>query len=193
MSDETATVDCHVEAYSAETGLRAAEAAAEALTGWQTMESAPKDGTPVRAALKVRSNTIHGAEADYWEEHVIWRDDETDAIHPDAYQGWDWDDYEFWKPIDTPDQPDHTAALLLALVAELTASLERERVLREAIKAFGRELNAMPTTGVTMDFNGNITGQIDANGRGQAIQIFNRRLAGALAAPDNRALGGSHD
>ncbi len=63
--------------------------------GWRTMESAPRDGTRVLAKVDVFSSSTHRLiDTDI---HVIWYDE--GAIHADAYQGWDWDDYELWHAL----------------------------------------------------------------------------------------------
>jgi hypothetical protein len=62
---------------------------------WQAMATAPRDGTRVLAYLHVYRQGVY-SETDL---HVIWCDDETRGIHGDAYQGWDWNDYEGWMPL----------------------------------------------------------------------------------------------
>lgn len=62
---------------------------------WQAIESAPRDGTPFIATLKVRH--INGQS---WQEtHVIWCDDETGDVSNDCENGWSINDYEFWMPL----------------------------------------------------------------------------------------------
>ena len=34
--------------------------------------------------------------------HIIWLEDETYEVHPDCYQGWDFEDYTHWMPLPEP-------------------------------------------------------------------------------------------
>jgi len=69
------------------------------VTGWQPIETAPRDGVPFIAKAYVNSAKSGAA----WEEnHVIWCNDETGEIHNDCEQGWEVDDYSLWMPLPAP-------------------------------------------------------------------------------------------
>jgi hypothetical protein len=79
---------------------RDATAAIAAMEGWRPIEEAPRDGTQFIAATEV----CHLNGAKWWERHIVWIDDETDDIHPDAYQGWSLDDYSHFLSLPAPPQ-----------------------------------------------------------------------------------------
>ena len=69
---------------------------------WLPIETAPRDGTEIVAAIKVR----HTKGGMWWERHVIAADEETGELHPDYDHGWTFDDYELWMSLaDLPDLP----------------------------------------------------------------------------------------
>lgn len=68
-------------------------------TRWRPMSEPPEDPTtPFLATLAVN---IKGSFS-HWERHIIAKSQdgelETDGIADDLYQGWHWDQYEFWMP-----------------------------------------------------------------------------------------------
>jgi hypothetical protein len=82
---------------------RDALARAEAAMGqaWRPMSEAPRDGTEILAGLHV----YHEGVVMYAQCHVIWADDETGEVDPEAYQGWNWGNYEWWRPIEPLPPP----------------------------------------------------------------------------------------
>ena len=76
-----------------------------AAANWQLIETAPKDGTPFIACLRVFQ---HGAFA-YHDMHIVLVSDETGEIHADFYQGKSLIDYEFWRPLPPPPIVDDPA------------------------------------------------------------------------------------
>ena len=69
---------------------------------WLPIKDAPRDGTEIVAAIKVR----HIKGGMWWERHVIAADEETGELHPDYDHGWAFDDYELWMPLaDLPELP----------------------------------------------------------------------------------------
>jgi hypothetical protein len=65
--------------------------------GWQPMATAPTD-RPILAAIEVRPKVG----VTYWEQHVIWSDEECIRVHPDCDMGWEWDAYTHWMPLPPP-------------------------------------------------------------------------------------------
>jgi Restriction alleviation protein Lar len=86
--------DMRETAQMARTALDAAKAS-EVGEGWLPIESAPRF-EPILAAIRVRHNSTGDS---WWERHIIWCDDETNEIHRDCEQGWNFDDYEFWHSL----------------------------------------------------------------------------------------------
>lgn len=83
--------------------LAARPAAPEAQGAWRPMSEAPTDGTDFIAGLWVHGSS--GARIG-WQQHFVRADDETErTIHPDTYQGWDWDDYSHCLYVETPPPP----------------------------------------------------------------------------------------
>ena len=76
------------------------------MTDWQPIDTAPRDGTSVIAAIPVYScaGRFIG-----WQIDVIYCDDETGEINSECERGWEWDDYEVWQPCPAPpsDVPPH--------------------------------------------------------------------------------------
>jgi len=70
-------------------------------SAWQPIETAPRD-EPILAAIEVQHNVSGDT---WWERHIIWCDDETNAIHPDCEQGWEFDDYTHWMPLPSAPEP----------------------------------------------------------------------------------------
>jgi hypothetical protein len=68
---------------------------------WQPIETAPKDGTAILAAIQVTNNRTG---SQFWERHVIAADDETGDVDVDFDHGWHWDDYSHWMPLPEPPQ-----------------------------------------------------------------------------------------
>lgn len=69
---------------------------------WLPIKDAPRDGTEIVAAIKVR----HIKGGMWWERHVIAADEETGELHPDYDHGWTFDDYELWMSLaDLPELP----------------------------------------------------------------------------------------
>jgi hypothetical protein len=64
---------------------------------WRPIESAPRDGTPVMAAVEVFDSTTRQSLG--WDMHIIFADDETGQIHNDCEAGWRFDDYTHWLPL----------------------------------------------------------------------------------------------
>lgn len=73
---------------------------------WQPMETAPKDGTEILAAVRVCRNGTPS----HWERHVIRHCEEDDGIDIDYEQGWRWEDYDFWTHLPTVPEPWGTSA-----------------------------------------------------------------------------------
>ena len=73
---------------------RAALAAADAAM-WQPIATAPRDGTTILATIRV---FIKG-EYSYTQTDKIWFDGESGEIHNDCYDGWEWEHYEYWRPL----------------------------------------------------------------------------------------------
>lgn len=93
----------HAEEWRAETREQAQAALTAALphmAGWRKgLDSAPRDGTEILAAISVHGND---GEFLFWERHVIKFDDESVGYIPDDYEkGWGWEDYEYWMPLPT--------------------------------------------------------------------------------------------
>ncbi|PIK70529.1 hypothetical protein CS379_24165 [Methylobacterium frigidaeris] len=66
------------------------------------MSTAPQDGRTFLAGLWVNKSSARGT-CGYWDAHVIRADDEhKDTVHPDFENGWEWDDYSHWCPIEPP-------------------------------------------------------------------------------------------
>ena len=83
--------------------------------GWQTMDSAPRDGTPFLATVRVFTVTTPGTRSHTHDDtHLIYCDDETGEIHNDCEQGWRLEDYEFWMPLPPPP------AIALATIPDQT-------------------------------------------------------------------------
>ena len=76
----------------------AREAAERAVVEWQPIETAPRDGTPILAILKVTNNKTNFA---WHEPNVIWATDD----ESDWYRGWGFDDYTHWMPLPPPPTP----------------------------------------------------------------------------------------
>jgi hypothetical protein len=72
------------------------------MTEWQPIQTAPEDGTPILATLRVFA--AQDKRFLRWETHIIWFDDDGHGVHDDAYQGWDWGSYEFWQALPAPPQ-----------------------------------------------------------------------------------------
>ena len=68
--------------------------------GWMAMGSAPKDGTMILAAIEVYS--AHTKEFIRWDIHPIAFDAERASINSDEWFGWEWDDYQWWRPLPLP-------------------------------------------------------------------------------------------
>ena len=68
--------------------------------GWRLMESAPKDGTEILAAIQVQKTD----ERNWWERHVIAFDEDLGEISGDYEHGWSWNDYTHWRPLPTPPE-----------------------------------------------------------------------------------------
>lgn len=66
---------------------------------WHPIETAPRD-EPILVAIRV---TWQGGDP-YWEQHIICIDGEEDRITDCDYDhGFEWDDYDSWRPL--PDPP----------------------------------------------------------------------------------------
>ncbi|MCX5569649.1 hypothetical protein [Kaistia nematophila] len=65
--------------------------------GWMPIETAPTDSHFI-AAIKVR----HTDGRSWWEQHIIWLDDEDGDVHPDCEQGWNISDYDAWRHLSPP-------------------------------------------------------------------------------------------
>lgn len=100
LSEHAHQVSLKAVGNHAEAEARAEKAEAER-DGWMPRGTAPKDGTRILAGTTVIGR-FTGKE--FWEEHIIAYDDETDGIHPDYYQGWDWEAYTHWRPLPPPPQ-----------------------------------------------------------------------------------------
>lgn len=79
------------------TALTAAARVSNETKGWRPIDSAPKDGTPFLATLRIFN--AQTKEFMHHDTQVVWVDDETGELHPDCYFGWDLADCEFWMPI----------------------------------------------------------------------------------------------
>lgn len=63
--------------------------------GWnRDMESAPRDGTAIIAAVPVYS--AQTKQFLHWDRHIVWFDPDAGAIDVEADAGWAWDDYTHW-------------------------------------------------------------------------------------------------
>lgn len=80
--------------------LAKAERALEEANDWRPMESAPRDGTEILAAIQVRE----AGGRKWWERHIIAFDEEIEQIGSDYYDnhGWSWEDYTKWRPLPSP-------------------------------------------------------------------------------------------
>jgi hypothetical protein len=67
---------------------------------WHSIGTAPKDGTPFLAAIRVIVNDRRRK----WQIFIIGYDAEYDEMHSDYETGWDLDDYSFWMPL--PPSPE---------------------------------------------------------------------------------------
>jgi len=67
-------------------------------SGWQPIETAPRDGTPFLASIWVRVNDC----APGWRIYVVGYDAEFDEMNSDYESGWDLEDYAFWQPLPLP-------------------------------------------------------------------------------------------
>lgn len=71
--------------------------------GWRKPETLPH---PKEAGLfwgAIRTQGINSPLK--WEVHILVLDDETHDVHPNYYCGWNWDQYELWKPCVAPASP----------------------------------------------------------------------------------------
>ena len=75
--------------------------------GWMPMSEAPTDGRDFIAGLWVyNTNRVRIG----WQQHFIRADDEAErTVHPDTYQGWDWDHYTHCLYVETPPPPSDPA------------------------------------------------------------------------------------
>ncbi|HRI99362.1 MAG TPA: hypothetical protein PKV67_01190 [Hyphomonas sp.] len=78
--------------------LAKAERALEEANDWRPMESAPRDGTEILAAIEVHNTTGRK----WWERHVISFDECRNEIGLDYDHGWSWEDYIRWRPLPSP-------------------------------------------------------------------------------------------
>ena len=78
--------------------LAKAERALEEANDWRPMESAPRDGTEILAAIEVHNT----AGRKWWERHVISFDECRNEIGLDYDHGWSWEDYIRWRPLPSP-------------------------------------------------------------------------------------------
>lgn len=72
--------------------------ALEEANDWRPMESAPRDGTEILAAIEVHNTTGRK----WWERHVISFDECRNEIGLDYDHGWSWEDYIRWRPLPSP-------------------------------------------------------------------------------------------
>jgi len=82
-----------------------AAASGEPASGWKPIETAPV-GQEFLACIEV---TNIASRKKWWEQHVLYRDDEDGSIGPDHHKGWDLEDYTGWQPL--PPPPSASAAV----------------------------------------------------------------------------------
>ena len=70
----------------------------DAADDWRPIETAPKDGTEILAAIEVHNTTGRK----WWERRVISFDECRNEIGLDYDHGWSWEDYTKWRPLPSP-------------------------------------------------------------------------------------------
>lgn len=104
--------------------------------GWQTMETAPKDGTPILACIEYIDEPNREV---WWNTHILVYDSgQSTGIDLDHERGWRWEDYLFWMPLPPPPGSEPSTTTHQAQIAELREIAAKARPLIEvAIVAFG--------------------------------------------------------